>query len=138
MQRYIKLFEEFINEEGLDLGGLGGGGEEEKKEVDPEKEIEKAKKKEKKENEAARKKEIEAANKRLDVAFKKAPADFKEKFEKRINDAVKADDRVKYHDLILDIQRYQMPLAKDGEQDEVEETGDFIEIIQDLNKTEYR
>jgi hypothetical protein len=31
-----------------------------------------------------------------------------------------------------------MPLAKDGEQDEVEETGDFIEIIQDLNKTEYR
>lgn len=142
MKKYIALFEEFIKEEegGLDLGGLGGdpagGGKE--KEVDPEKEIEKAKKKEKKEEDAARKKVVDAAKKKMVKAFKAAPRDFLEKFEKRIKKAVEEDDRVVYHDLITDIQRYQMPLSREGQTEEVEKTGDFIEILQDLNKTEYR
>ena len=61
-----------------------------------------------------------------------------ERFEKRIRKAVKEDDRVVYHDIITDIQIYQMPLAKEGQTKEVEKTGDFIEILQDLNKAEYR
>jgi len=139
MKKYIFLFEEFLNEEGLDLGGLGGeaeGGKE--KEVDPEKEVEKAKKEDREKEEKARKKVVDSAKEKLDKAFKGAPKDFLERFEKRIRKAVKEDDRVVYHDIITDIQIYQMPLAKEGQTKEVEKTGDFIEILQDLNKTEYR
>jgi hypothetical protein len=140
--KYIKLFEEYLVEAGLDLGDLGGdaGGDDKKKdkEVDPEEEIAKAKKEEREKEEKKRNAQIEKAEGKLDTAFKEAPEDFSTKFEKRIREALKKDDRVLYHDIILDIQRWQIPVAKDQDTDKIEKTAPFISILQDLNKSEYR
>jgi hypothetical protein len=64
--------------------------------------------------------------------------DFRDKFEQRIMKAVEEDDRVEYHDLILDIQTFQIPMAQNQEGDEIDATAPVIKIIQNLNKNEYR
>jgi len=135
----LKNYTEFLNEGGLDLGldDLGGG---DKKEDAPNPKEEIAKEKEKKRKKAAkaRAEQLDAAEVDLKDAFKKVSSDFKADFEKRIMDALDDDDRVKYHDLITDIQTSQVQNVKDGMEKKVAETEPFIKILQSLNKNEYQ
>jgi hypothetical protein len=135
----LKNYKQFIFEAGLDLGDLGGG-EEKKKETppDPEKEIAKIKKKKRETAAKERAAELDAAESELQSDLKKAPDDFKEKFQKRLKDALDDDDRVVYHNLILDIQRYQMPLARQQQDEEIYDISPILKVLQKLNKNEYK
>jgi hypothetical protein len=135
----LKNYKEFLNEGELDLGLDDIGGDKKKEPTpDPKKEIAKAKEKKRKKAAKERAEQLDTAESDLKAAFKKTPADFNEKFEKRTMDALEDDDRVKYHDLITDIQSSQVQNVKDGMEKEVESTGPIIKILQDLNKNEYR
>jgi hypothetical protein len=137
----LKNYKQFIFEAGLDLdlGGLGGD-EKKKKETppDPEKEIAKIKKKKRETAAKERAAELDAAESELQSDLKKAPDDFKEKFQKRLKDALDDDDRVIYHNLILDIQRYQMPLARQQQDEEIYDISPILKVLQTLNKNEYK
>jgi hypothetical protein len=135
----LKNYKQFIFEAGLDLGDLGGG-EEKKKEAapDPEKEIAKIKEKKRKKAAKERAAQLDAAEADLKKALEKTPDDFNEKFKKRLMDALDEDDRVNYHNLVLDIQRYSIPLAKQQQDEEVLDISPIIKILQDLNKNEYK
>ena len=133
----LKNYIEFLNEGGLDLGDLGG--DKKKEEVpNPKEEIAKAKAKKRKKAAKERAEELDTAESDLKAAFKNTSADFNEKFEKRVMDALEDDDRVKYHDLITDIQSSQVQNVKDGMEKEVESTTPIIKVLQNLNKNEYR
>jgi|688.fasta_scaffold96830_3 hypothetical protein len=137
--RMLKNYKDFLFEEGLDLdlGGLGG---DKKKEAppDPEKEIAKEKAKKRKAAQKERGEQLDSAEKELKKILPKTPQDFRDKFEKRIMKAVEEDDRVEYHDLVLDIQTFQIPMAQNQEGDEIDATAPIIKVIQRLNKNEYR
>ena len=135
--RMLKNYKEFLLESGLDLAGLGG---DQKKEPppDPEKEIAKEKAKKAKAARKERNEEPADAKSELKTVLSKTPQDFRDKFEQRIMKAVEEDDRVEYHDLILDIQTFQIPMAQNQEGDEIDATSPVIKIIQNLNKNEYR
>jgi hypothetical protein len=135
--RMLKNYKEFLLESGLDLAGLGG---DQKKETppDPEKEIAKEKAKKAKAARKERNEELADAKSELKTVLSKTPQDFRDKFEQRIMKAVEEDDRVEYHDLILDIQTFQIPMAQNQEGDEIDATAPVIKIIQNLNKNEYR
>jgi len=135
----LKNYTEFLNEGGLDLGLDDLGGDKKKEEApDPKKEIAKAKEKKRKKAAKERAEQLDAAEEGLKDAFKKTSSDFKSEFEKRVMDALEDDDRVKYHDIITDIQTSQVQKVKDGMEKEVEATEPVIKILQDLNKNEYR
>jgi hypothetical protein len=135
--RMLKNYKDFLFEEGLDLGGLGG---DQKKESppDPEKEIAKEKEKKRKAAQKERGEELDKAEAEVREILPKTPQDFRDKFEKRILDAIDNDDRVEYHDLVLDIQTYQIPMAQNQEGDQIDATAPIIKVIQGLNKNEYR
>jgi len=138
----FKNYLQFLKENDLDLGGLGdfGADKEKKKEEapDPEKEIEKKKKEERKKAEEERERVVSVEREKIEKAMKTTSQDFRDKFEEAIMKAVKADERVEYHGLILNIQRYQIPLAKDGMQDEIEKISPIVSALQNLNKNEYK
>ncbi len=135
----LKNYSQFLNEEGLDLdlGGLGG---DKKKEAppDPEKEIAKEKAKKRKEARKERVEEIEKQEAIIKKALPNTSQEFRDKFEKRIQDAIDDDDRVKYHDLVLDIQSYSIPLSRNQEGDEIADIDPILKAIQTLNKNEYK
>ena len=138
----LKNYRDFLLEAGLDLGGLGdaGGGEggEKKGDVpDPEKEIAEKKKKKRKAAQKERAEELDKAEEELTEILKKAPKDFRDAFEKRIMKALEKDDRVVYHDLVLDIQTYQIPMARDNRAADIDATAPVVKILQRLNKNEY-
>lgn len=133
----LKNYKQFIFEAGLDLGDLGG--EKKKEEVpDPEKEIAKAKEKKRKKAAKERAIQLDTAETELKKALEKTADDFNEKFKKRLMDALDDDDRVKYHVLVLDIQRYSIPLARQQQDDEIYDISPIIRILQDLNRNEYK
>jgi hypothetical protein len=133
----LKNYRDFLLEGGLDLGGLGG---DEKKEAppDPEKEVAKEKEKKRKAARKERAEELDKGEAELKKLLPKTPQDFRDKFEKRIMNAIDNDDRVEYHDLVLDIQTFQIPMAQNQEGDEIDATAPIIKVIQRLNKNEYR
>lgn len=135
--KMLKNYRDFLLEGGLDLGGLGG---DEKKEepVDPEKEIAKEKAKKRKVARKERAEELDKAEAELKKLLPKTPQDFRDKFEKRVMAAIDDDNRVEYHDLVLDIQTFQVPMAQNREGDEIDVTAPIIKVIQGLNKNEYR
>lgn len=135
----LKNYKQFIFEAGLDLGDLGGG-EEKKKEAapDPEKEIAEIKEKKRKKAAKERSALLDAAEVKLKKALEKTPDDFNEKFKKRLIDGLDDDDRVKYHVLVLDIQRYSIPLARQQQDDKIYDISPIIKILQDLNRNEYK
>ena len=135
----LKSYTQFLNEAGLDLGlDDAGGGEKKEKAPDPEEEIAKARKERRVKADKERNKVLDKAEDGLKVALKKTPADFNDKFEKRIMDALDKDDRVAYHDLIIDIQRFEIPKVKNHQEDEVLNIAPVTKILQGLNKNEYK
>lgn len=140
MTKHIKLFEEWLTEADLDLDALAGdtGDKKEKPKKTPEEEADAAAKKKIDADEKKRKEKVEEEKDPIKKAFAEVSNDFKEKFKSRIEKALKADSRTGYHDLIIDIQRYQMPFARSNQQEEIEKTSVFIDILQKLNKTEFR
>jgi hypothetical protein len=144
MQRPLKNYQEFLYEE-TDKDPLGLGADtstqdkEKKKEepVDPEVEVEKERKKREAEVEKARKKVLDKEKSRLEELLPGTISSFQEKFTDRLKKAINQDDRVEYRDLVLDIQRFQMGLAKEQQEDAITEISPIIELIQRLNKSEY-
>lgn len=136
----LKNYKDFLLE--FDLGMDVGGGDEEKKgkedAPDPEEEIAKEKKKRRKKAEAEREKKLDAAEVELKKIISEAPQDFRSEFEKEIMKALEEDDRVMYHTLVLNIQRWQMPKAKDQDEESIEKTAPVIRVLQRLNQNEYR
>lgn len=133
----LKKYKEFLLESGLDLGGLSGDTKEEKP-VDPDEEIAKEKEKKKKIARKERVEELDKAKSIIEKAIEKTPSDFRNKFKKRIFDAMEDDDRVKYHDLILDIQSFEIPMSRNQESAEIDTISPIIKELQILNKNEYR
>jgi hypothetical protein len=138
----LKNYKDFLYELDLGLGDLGGGDDkkDKKKEEtpDPDKEIAKAKEKKRKKAKEARAKELDVAEADIKKQLAKTPTDFREEFEKPIADALDNDDRVEYHTLILNIQRWQMPKAKEQDEDAIDSVSPIVKILQDLNDSEYR
>lgn len=135
----LKKYSDFLLELNLGLGDLGGG-DDKKKEPPPDPEKEIAKEKEKKREKAAKERAaiLDKAESDLTDALKKTPSDFNEKFKKRILDSLEDDDRVIYHNLILDIQSYEVPMAHDQNTDDISDISPVISTLQMLNKNEYR
>lgn len=133
----FKNYTQFLQEAGLDLG-VGGGEEKKKKAPDPKEVIAKEKKKRSEKADKLRNKILDKAEEDLTIAFKKTPKEFNEKFEKRIMDSLDRDDRVAYHNLILDIQRFQMPKVRNSQDDEILDMLPVLKIVQSLNKNEYK
>ena len=133
----LKNYKDFLLELDLSLGDMGGG---DKKEPppDPEKEIAAEKEKKRKKAEKVRAAQLDKAEAAIRKAIEKTDTAFKNKFEKRIMDALDDDDRVIYHDLILDIQRYQIPLSKDQDEEEIYDISPIVSELQKLNANEYR
>jgi len=135
----LKSYTQFLIEAGLDLGlDDAGGGEKKEKAPDPEEEIAKARKERRVKADKERNKVLDKAEDDLKLALKKTPTDFNDKFEKRIMDALDRDDRVAYHDLIIDIQRFEIPKVQNHQEDEVLKIAPVTKIIQRLNKNEYK
>lgn len=133
----LKKYKDFLNE--LDLGlGDTGGGEKKQEAPDPEKEIEKMKEKKRKKAQKERAEQLDNAEEDIRAALKKTPKDFNSKFEKRILDALDDDDRVIYHNLITDIQSYEVPKAREQQVDAIEAISPIIKAIQKLNSNEYK
>jgi hypothetical protein len=136
----LKNYLQFLYEAGLDLGGLGDLGGDEKKEPppDPEKEIAKKKKEQAEKEEKARDRVVARERESIEKAMPHTSEDFRREFEEPIMKAVKDDNRVEYHGIILNIQRYQIPLAKDGMTDEIDKISPIVAALQNLNKNEYK
>ena len=137
----LKNYKEFLFEIDLNMDPSGGGGEDkEKKEkpLDPEKEIAAAKAKKRKAEKKERNAELDKAEAELKEVMPKTAESFRDKFEDRVYDSIDKDDRVIYHDLILDIQAWGVPLVKNGQGDDVESAGPVVKILQGLNNNEYR
>lgn len=138
----LKNYKDFLLELDLGLGDIGGGdeGKDKKKEEtpDPDKEIEKEKEKKRKKAEKVRKAKLDAAEEKIREDLPKTPSDFQDEFKKDIFDAIDDDDRVQYHDLILRMQRWGMPKAKEQDEDSIDSVSPIIKTFQDLNSNEYR
>ena len=134
----LKNYKDFLFELDLSLGDAGGEGEKKKEAPDPDKEIAKEKAKKAKKERKERNEVIDKAEAKMKEALDGTTDSFRKKFEDRIKDAIDQDDRVKYHDLVLDIQRWGIPLVKQGKGDEVESASPVVKILQGLNRDEYR
>jgi hypothetical protein len=138
MRKYIKLFEEFINEEdplaGIgDLGGDLGGGEAKPKE-DP---LDKAKKEaEAKEKKADKKHDELIANneKRLNDMLKDIP-EVDDKLAEKLREALRKEDRVLIHNSVNDLIYLQQKLAQDKNNDAVMKITKMKELMDELDKS---
>jgi hypothetical protein len=137
MKKYIKLFEEFINEEDplAGLGDLGGmGGEEAKPKEDP---LEKAKKEaEAKEKKAEKKhdKMIAKNEERLNDMLKDIP-DIDDKLADKLREALRKEDRVLIHNSVNDLIYLQQKLAQDKNNDAVMKITKLKEMMDELDKS---
>jgi len=133
--KYLKLFEEFINEEDP-LADLMGGGDEEGKEPkeDP---LEKEKEKERKKSKKAKEKHEEFVDKKedkIDTILNKLP-EVDDKIGDKIRDAVKSQDRVKIHNAALDVTYLQQDYAMSGNEDMVNRMSPLKDYIDDLDRS---
>jgi hypothetical protein len=138
MKKYIKLFEEFINETDplAGMGDLGGdlGGEEAKPKEDP---LDKAKKEaEAKEKKAEKKHDKMIANneKRLDDMLKDIP-EIDKKLSEKLREALRKEDRVLIHNSVNDLIYLQQSLAQDKNTDAVMKITKLKELMDELDKS---
>lgn len=132
MKRYVKLFEEFINEEDP-LAGLGGGLEEPKKE-DP---LElKKKEEEKKEKKAKEKHEKFVDNKedKIEDVLKDLP-EISQDLKDRILKAIELQDRTKIHNAFLDVIYLQQSFSEKGDENKVLKLTKLKDILDDLDRS---
>jgi hypothetical protein len=133
MKRHVKLFEEYIHEEGID-DLLGGGDGEEKPKEDP---LEKKKKEAKKAEQKAQDKHEKFVDKKedkIDTILNKLP-EVDEKIGGKIRDAIKSQDRVKIHNAALDVTYLQQDYAEQGDSDMVERMSPLKDYIDDLDRS---
>jgi hypothetical protein len=132
MKQYIKLFEEWVNEEDP-LADLMGGGSSEPKE-DP---LEKKKK----EEAEKKKKEAEKHEKFVDQKLEKVKSILSElpqvpdELRDKIVNAIEAQDRVKIHNLVLDITYLQQDYSEKGNDKMVSALSPLKDAIDDLDKS---
>jgi len=138
MKKYIKLFEEFINEADplAGMGDLGGdlGGEEAKPKEDP---LDKAKKEaEAKEKKAEKKhdKMIAKNEKRLDDMLKDIP-EIDKKLGEKLREALRKEDRVLIHNSVNDLIYLQQSLAQNKNTDAVMKITKLKELMDELDKS---
>ena len=135
--KYLKLFEEFINE-GDPLGDLMGGGEEGKDGKDAKEDpLKKEKEKERKKSEKAKEKHEEFVDKKedkIDTILNKLP-EVNDKIGDKIRDAVKSQDRVKIHNAALDVTYLQQDYAMSGNEDMVNRMSPLKDYIDDLDRS---
>ena len=137
MKKYIKLFEEFINEEDplAGLGDLGGmGGEEAKPKEDP---LEKAKKDAQAKEKKAEKKHdkmIAKNEERLNDMLKDIP-DIDDKLADKLREALRKEDRVLIHNSVNDLIYLQQKLAQDKNNDAVMKITKLKEMMDELDKS---
>ena len=132
--RYVKLFEEFINEDEID-DLLGGGDDKEKKpKEDP---LEKKKKEAQKAEDKAKDKHEKFVDKKedkIDVILNKLP-EVDAKLGDKIRDAVKTQDRVKIHNAALDVTYLQQDYSEKGSEDMVSRLSPLKDYIDDLDRS---
>lgn len=137
MRKYIKLFEEFINEEDplAGMGDLGGmGGEEAKPKEDP---LEKAKKDAQAKEKKAEKKHdkmIDKNEERLNKILKDMP-EINKKLADKLREALKKEDRVLIHNSVNDLIYLQQDLTEDGDTDAVSRITKLKELMDELDKS---
>jgi len=134
MKQHVKLFEEFILEGDPLADLMGGGDDKKKKEADP---LDKEKKKQKEKEEKAEKKHQEYLDKKedsIDGILKKLP-DVDEKIGDKIRDAVKSEDRVKIHNVSLDVTYLQQKYQEEGNDDMVMKLSPLKDMIDDLDRS---
>ena len=140
MKTYIKLFEDFINEEDplASLGIEDDKGDKDKK--DKKKEEDPIKKMQDEEKKKAEKKEdnfdefMAKKVEKLEAEFEKHP-EIKEEIGKEVIDAVKSKDRVKIHNAANDLIYLQVKYEKAGETDKVEQITPIKELVDDLDRS---
>lgn len=132
MKRYIKLFEDFILED--DMSDLLGGGDEKKPKEDP---LEKKKKEAKKAEEKAKKKHdkfVDKKENKIDDLLNKLP-EVNDKLGDKIRDAIKSQDRVKIHNVALDITYLQQDYSEKGDDDMITRLSPLKDYIDDLDRS---
>lgn len=135
--KYVKLFEEFINEEdplaGLGIDG-GGGGDKEKPKEDP---LDKKKKEDEAKEKKAKEKHNEYVDKKKDN-IEDILADLPE-VDKKIGDkiikAVKDQDRVKIHNAALDVTYMQQDYQEKGNEKMISKLTPLKTYLDDLDKS---
>jgi len=133
MKRYIKLFEEFINEEDP-LSGLLGDSDEEKPKEDP---LEKKKKEDKaKEKKAKEKHEdyVEKKEDKIDDILNGLP-EVDDKLGDKIRKAVKEQDRVKIHNVVLDVIYLQQKYQDSGDDKMITKLTPLKKYLDDLDRS---
>ena len=136
MKQYVKLFEDFITEEDPLADLLGGEeeGKDKKKEDDP---LDKEKKKQKEKEVKAEKKHQENIDNKedhIDGILKKMP-DVDEKIGDKVRDAIKSQDRVKIHNMVLDLTYMQQKYQEEGNQDMIIRLTPLKDIFDDLDRS---
>jgi len=133
MKRYIKLFEQFLNEEDP-LAALTGGGEEGKAKEDP---LEKKKKETIAKEKKADKKHEKMMDKKEDTAedlLNNLP-EVKDKIGEKVLKAIADKDRIKIHNATLDLIYMQQDYQQKGEDAMVSKITRLKELLDKLDKT---
>lgn len=132
--KYVKLFEEFLNEEDPLADLMGGSDDEKKPKEDPlEKEKEKQRAKDKKAKEK-HEKYVDKKEDRIGDILKDLP-EVDEKIGKKIRDAVKDQDRVKIHNAALEVTYLQQDYAIRGNDEMVSRMSPLKDYIDDLDRS---
>ena len=133
--RYIKLFEEWLNEEDPLADLMGGGDEEPKKpKEDP---LEKQKKETEKKEKAAKEKEekkMDNSLEEIDDLLKDKP-DIKEKIYDKVKDALEKADRALIRNAINDVTFLQQDLQMAGDDASVAMLSKVKDILDARDKT---
>lgn len=130
--KYVKLFEEFLNEEDP-LAALTGGAEAAPKE-DP---LEKKKKDDMAKDKAEAKKHEKLVDTKEETAedLLKIMPDVKEKLGDRILDAIAKQDRVKIHNVVLDLTYMQQDYQASGNEEEISKMTRLKKVLDTLDKS---
>lgn len=143
MKQYVKLFEDFLNEDELDdiLGDTGdGGGEKEgadkKKEEkpDPIKKLQDEEKKKEEKSEENFDQYMDKKEKELSKMFDEYPK-IKDEIGDEIMKLVQSRDRVKIHNAALELTYLQVKYEKAGQTDVITNISKIKEIVDDLDRS---
>lgn len=144
MKQYVKLFEDFLNEDELDdiLGDTGDGGGEkagadkEKKEEkpDPIKKLQDEEKKKEEKSEENFDQYMDKKEKELTQKFDEYPK-IKDEIGEDVLKKVQSRDRVQIHNAALELTYLQVKYEKAGDTDTVTNIGKIKEIVDDLDRS---
>jgi len=144
--RYVKLFEEFLNEAGLDdiniddlaastgrVDAAGGEGEKKKAPVDPIKKLQDEEKQREKEEKERFKKHIQDKIKEVKDILDKYP-EINDNIGKKVINAIDSKDRTLIHTTKNDLIYMQVNYNKSGQTEKVEQLSKLKEILAELDR----